>query len=312
MPWCPICRSEYIEGFNTCSDCNCELVDILEPIIKEEIIYDKEALLITVNNGIEADLIESILNANNIPVLKKFKEAGAYLNLYMGMTSFGIDIYVPSKLFDEAKELIESRSEVEVKDDRNQLVNKRNIIEIFANRAKLIFIVAVLQILYSGSMLLMALAMIKNIKAFTDPIYLYIFTIHVILLILSIAVVLGKKYGWYGFTGYYFLLFMFNAILLLGRLFVDNLRESLIYYCPQFSFLFKNPIAFDFNINMLILIFEIVICGFIVFLFFEKDTIDSFNIRVTKGKLIIIVAAISIIASFIYLGFFFLIFPHYT
>lgn len=102
----------------------------MEPIIQEEIIYDKEALLITVNTGTEADLIESILNANNIPVLKKFKEAGAYLNLYMGMTSFGVDIYVPSKLFDEAKELIESRAEVEInydieEDDRNNHLIKK-------------------------------------------------------------------------------------------------------------------------------------------------------------------------------------------
>jgi hypothetical protein len=120
MPWCPNCRTEYIEGFNTCSDCNCELVDILEPIIKEEIIYDKEAFLITVNNGIEADLIESILNANNIPVLKKFKGAGAYLKLYMGMAIFGVDIYVPSNLLDEAKNLIESRPEDEIKNDINE------------------------------------------------------------------------------------------------------------------------------------------------------------------------------------------------
>lgn len=117
MPWCPNCRSEYLEGVNTCSDCNCELVDILEPIIKEKVIYDKEAYLLTVNTGTEADLIESILNANNIPVLKKFKEAGAYLILYMGMTSFGIDIYVPSKLLDEAKVLIESRSGPEINYD---------------------------------------------------------------------------------------------------------------------------------------------------------------------------------------------------
>jgi hypothetical protein len=95
-------------------------VDFLEPVKKEEINYDNEALLITVNTGTEADLIESILKANNIPVLKKYKEAGAYLNLYMGMTSFGVDIYVPSKILDEAKKLIESSSEVEINNDINE------------------------------------------------------------------------------------------------------------------------------------------------------------------------------------------------
>lgn len=30
MPWCPICKSEYREGFNVCSDCGSKLVDELE------------------------------------------------------------------------------------------------------------------------------------------------------------------------------------------------------------------------------------------------------------------------------------------
>lgn len=136
MPWCPNCRVEYIERFNTCSDCNCELVDILEPIKKEEILYDKEAFLITVNDRIKADLVESILNANNIPVLKKHRESGAYLDLYIGMTSYGIDIYVPSKILDEAKELLKSRSEFapeydtyedDMREYRKKFLRKRRI-----------------------------------------------------------------------------------------------------------------------------------------------------------------------------------------
>lgn len=62
MPWCPNCRAEYIEGFNTCSDCDCKLVDVLEPI--EKIVYDKGAFLLRVNDRMEADIIESILSSN--------------------------------------------------------------------------------------------------------------------------------------------------------------------------------------------------------------------------------------------------------
>ena len=35
MPWCPKGKCEYHEGFSNCSDCECELVEVLESI-KEE------------------------------------------------------------------------------------------------------------------------------------------------------------------------------------------------------------------------------------------------------------------------------------
>lgn len=30
MAWCPICKSEYVEGITKCVDCNCDLVEALE------------------------------------------------------------------------------------------------------------------------------------------------------------------------------------------------------------------------------------------------------------------------------------------
>lgn len=30
MPWCPICKNEYQEGYSKCADCGCDLVDELE------------------------------------------------------------------------------------------------------------------------------------------------------------------------------------------------------------------------------------------------------------------------------------------
>ncbi|MBR1692731.1 MAG: hypothetical protein IJ711_08160, partial [Lachnospiraceae bacterium] len=32
MPWCPICKNEYKEGYTTCADCKVALVDSLEEI----------------------------------------------------------------------------------------------------------------------------------------------------------------------------------------------------------------------------------------------------------------------------------------
>ena len=113
MPWCPKCRAEYRQGFKICSDCNTDLVDELEQIKKNSgTEYDDEAAYLTsVSNRIEAEMIEALLNSHGIPVLKKSREAGGYLDIYMGATIFGLDLYVPSKLLKKAKEIIASNPE---------------------------------------------------------------------------------------------------------------------------------------------------------------------------------------------------------
>jgi len=113
MPWCPKCRAEYRQGFKICSDCNTDLVDELEQIKKNSgTEYDDEAAYLTsVSNRIEAEMIEALLNSHGIPVLKKSREAGGYLDIYMGATIFGVDLYVPSKLLKKAKEIIASNPE---------------------------------------------------------------------------------------------------------------------------------------------------------------------------------------------------------
>ena len=113
MPWCPKCRAEYRQDFKTCSDCNTDLVDELEQIEKKsDTEYDDEAAYLTsVSNRIEAEMMEALLNSNGIPVLKKSRGAGGYLNIYMGATIFGVDLYVPSRLLKKAKEIIASNPE---------------------------------------------------------------------------------------------------------------------------------------------------------------------------------------------------------
>ncbi len=68
--------------------------------------YTKEVYLTTATNSLEAETLEALLQANKIPVLKKFREAGAYLEIYMGTSNFGVDIYVPSDLLEEAQDII--------------------------------------------------------------------------------------------------------------------------------------------------------------------------------------------------------------
>ncbi len=113
MPWCPKCRIEYRENFSTCTDCNSNLVEKHEDENEEKPVYDHEKYLTTVYNNIEADMLEALLNSYKIPVLRKYRDAGGYLKIYMGSVASAIDIFVPSKLYELAKDLIEAKPESE-------------------------------------------------------------------------------------------------------------------------------------------------------------------------------------------------------
>mgnify|MGYP000495693716 CR=1 FL=1 len=119
MPWCPKCKVEYREGFRECSDCKSELINELEQdenapksgqedmeVLVGDDTNDTITFLVNAKDEIEFSIIESKLKQAAIPVLKKYKESGGYLTIYMGNTPFGIDVYVPSKLLKIAREII--------------------------------------------------------------------------------------------------------------------------------------------------------------------------------------------------------------
>ncbi|MBP2651341.1 MAG: hypothetical protein H6Q74_2166 [Firmicutes bacterium] len=133
MSWCPKCGVEYQQGFKTCFDCDVELVDELELIEEtndveatkaiEEIkgieaandnqkYYAGGAYLTTAIDPIEAEIVLALLNSNGIPVLKKFRGPGGYLEIYMGTTIYGVDLYVPAELAEEARSIIANTPEL--------------------------------------------------------------------------------------------------------------------------------------------------------------------------------------------------------
>lgn len=66
------------------------------------------AFVKNVANEQEAVLVESVLGAEDIPVQRKHKEAGSYLEIYMGMSHYGIDLFVPEDALELAKGLLDS------------------------------------------------------------------------------------------------------------------------------------------------------------------------------------------------------------
>jgi hypothetical protein len=81
MPWCPNCKYEFVDGIEQCNHCGIDLVDELENENSKNIDVDKntnlnseqdkEALLFSAKNELEANIIESKLRPYNIPVWKK-------------------------------------------------------------------------------------------------------------------------------------------------------------------------------------------------------------------------------------------------
>jgi hypothetical protein len=63
--------------------------------------------LANVSDKHEADIVESMLGANGIPVYRKHREGGDYMTIYTGTSLFGIDIFVPADQLDTAKGLLE-------------------------------------------------------------------------------------------------------------------------------------------------------------------------------------------------------------
>lgn len=57
---------------------------------------------------VDADMITETLNDRGIPAYSESKGSGDYMNIYMGTSMFGNDIYVNEKDADKAKEIIEA------------------------------------------------------------------------------------------------------------------------------------------------------------------------------------------------------------
>lgn len=73
-------------------------------------------LLITANDTIEANIIESKLKASGIETIRKYREPGAYLTLVLGKTIMGVDILVAEDKLEEARCLLESALELSDED----------------------------------------------------------------------------------------------------------------------------------------------------------------------------------------------------
>ena len=158
MMICPKCKTEYRDGSSICSECGEKLIDCLERSETEKVITDNgpEVFLINAEDDAQANIIESLLRAHDIPVMRKYKGSDGYMSIFSGRTLFGISLYVPQNVFDTALEIIKETHSVSEEDD----IEEDLMQDIKARKAKTVLrIIAISMIAFVVVLLIMQIFM---------------------------------------------------------------------------------------------------------------------------------------------------------
>lgn len=60
-------------------------------------------------NDHEADIVESLLRQIDIPVMRRYPDTGAYLEVYLGTSLFGVSLYVPKSQLEMARDVLDNK-----------------------------------------------------------------------------------------------------------------------------------------------------------------------------------------------------------
>jgi hypothetical protein len=103
---CPKCRKDYDDSVIICPECGEKLIPASPETERIEYEAMKPVKLVNVTNHIDAGIIMNLLLNNDIPCFKKDKFLGGYMNLYMGYSVYGEDIYVDERDYEKALDII--------------------------------------------------------------------------------------------------------------------------------------------------------------------------------------------------------------
>lgn len=116
--YCPNCKKEFEDGVASCPDCNISLVKEIRDF--EIVAAMKPVKVFSAANAVEADLVLNLLRNNGIPCFKKDNGSGSYMNLRLGFSVYGEEIYVDEGDYETASEMINSFTDSK-NIDENQL-----------------------------------------------------------------------------------------------------------------------------------------------------------------------------------------------
>ena len=96
--------------------------------------HSKEVFLMTVGEDMQVEIIEEELKNAGIPLLKKHRGGGAYFNILMGRSMYGVDLYVSEESYERAREILHDLGIKDIEDEpvtveeqrRSGKVNQQN------------------------------------------------------------------------------------------------------------------------------------------------------------------------------------------
>lgn len=69
---------------------------------------ERLALLTVVAGEMEYKMLAELLENENIPSIMQHRGSGEYMEIYMGMSPYGVEVYVPEQLLEKAQMMIPS------------------------------------------------------------------------------------------------------------------------------------------------------------------------------------------------------------
>lgn len=106
---CPKCGMEYQPGVTECSDCHVplEAPENLTHQTDGMLVLMHPVKLVSAQSGFEADMIIEMLETLQIPSVRKRPGSGEYMQVLMGFSIYGDEIYVDETDYGRAKEALE-------------------------------------------------------------------------------------------------------------------------------------------------------------------------------------------------------------
>ncbi|MCL2546818.1 MAG: hypothetical protein FWE06_06445 [Oscillospiraceae bacterium] len=125
MSYCPHCKVEYREDFSSCADCSAALTS--EPPAspkhtpkKVQAAYAAPTFLCSATHGTTSDILLAALRGKGIPAQARHRGAGEFLTIYMGASAQGMDIFVPSDMLEQARNIAANFSDIVLDDTDNE------------------------------------------------------------------------------------------------------------------------------------------------------------------------------------------------